>query len=224
MSETVKITCRAADSLPLDAIEDFQGNLKKRTKKDIDLIIKSIQKFGFSFPFFVWNGDGHNRCLDGHGRIQALSEMRRRGFTLPLFPVAYIDAADEAEAKQKLLRMNSEYGTMTKASVLEFMDGIELDESEIRLPSGVLDLEAGTPRVSGEVPFSEYLGEENNFIVLKFNSDIDFIHAQTILKLKTVKAFSTKRDSDNSDTFTKMGIGRVVDGPEAIRLIQEAKA
>lgn len=119
----IRITCRGADSLPLDAIEDFQGNLKKRSKKDIDLIIKSIEKYGFSFPFFVWNGSGHNYCLDGHGRIQALAEMRRRGVSLPLFPVAYIEAEDEAEAKQKLLRMNSQYGHMTMESLNEFMDG-----------------------------------------------------------------------------------------------------
>ena len=56
----IRIECTGADSLPLDAIEEFQGNLKKRSKKDIDLIITSIEKYGFSFPFFIWNGTGHN--------------------------------------------------------------------------------------------------------------------------------------------------------------------
>jgi ParB family chromosome partitioning protein len=132
----IDIKCRAADSLPLDAIEDFQGNLKKRGKKEIDAIITSIEKYGFSFPFFVWNGDGHNRCLDGHGRIQALAEMRKRGIDLPLFPVAYIDAKDEAEAKQKLLRLNSQYGAMSIDSVLEFTDGMEVEWGELALPDG----------------------------------------------------------------------------------------
>jgi hypothetical protein len=138
----IKITCRGADSLPLDAIEDFQKGLKKRSAKDIALIIKSIEKFGFSFPFFVWNGDGHNRCLDGHGRLAALCEMRKRGVSLPLFPVAYIDAADEAEAKQKLLRLNSQYGQMSFDSVMEFADGLEVDWQDLALPSGNLTLEA----------------------------------------------------------------------------------
>lgn len=136
----IKIACRGADTLPLDLIEDFQGNLKKRGKKEIDQIIKSIEKYGFSFPFFVWNGDGHNRCLDGHGRIQALAEMRKRGASLPLFPVAYIDAKDEAEAKQKLLRLNSQYGQMTIESVLEFSDGLEIDWDDVSLPSGSLGM------------------------------------------------------------------------------------
>jgi hypothetical protein len=139
-ASNIRIECRSADLLPLDAIEEFQGNLKKRSKADIEKIITSITKYGFSFPFFVWNGDGHNRCLDGHGRIQALAEMRRRGENLPLFPVSYVEAKDEAEAKQKLLRLNSQYGTMSVDSVLEFMGGLEIDSEELALPSGMLEL------------------------------------------------------------------------------------
>ena len=218
----IEIKCRGADSLPLDTIEEFQGNLKKRSKKDIELIITSIKKYGFSFPFFVWNGDGHNRCLDGHGRIQALSEMRRRGENLPLFPVAYIEAENEEEAKQKLLRLNSMYGSMTKDSVLGFVGEMEIDRSELQLPSGSLDLEEKDGEIEGDIPFTEYLGEENNYIVLKFSTDIDWINAQTIFGLKSVKAFSTKKDEDNTAGFLKAGVGRVLDGVEAIRLIQEA--
>lgn len=134
--ETIKICCQGANTLPLDSIEEFQGSLKKRTKKDINNIITSIEKYGFSFPFFIWNGTGHNLCLDGHGRIQALCEMRKKGIDLPLFPVCYIEAKDEAEAKQKLLRLNSSYGTMTMDSVLEFMGDLELDSDELCLPNG----------------------------------------------------------------------------------------
>jgi len=129
----INICCSGADSLPLDAIEEFQGKLKKRSKKDIEKIIRSIVEYGFSFPFFVWNGIGHNYCLDGHGRILALSEMRKLGTNLPMFPVVYVDAKDETEAKQKLLRLNSQYGQMTLDSVLEFSDGMELNADELEL-------------------------------------------------------------------------------------------
>jgi len=130
----IRIACTGSDMLPLDAIEDFQGGLKKRGKKEIEQIITSIMRFGFSFPFYVWNGSGHNYCLDGHGRIAALSELRRRGENLPTFPVVYIDAKDEAEAKQKLLRLNSQYGIMTMDSVLEFAGELSLDGAELSLP------------------------------------------------------------------------------------------
>jgi hypothetical protein len=137
--QKIRIECRGADYLPLEAIEEFQGALKKRTKKEIEKIIKSIDEFGFSFPFFIWNGSGHNYCLDGHGRIEALCEKRRRGASLPTFPVVYVDAKDEAEAKQKLLRLNSSYGLMTTDSVKEFLDGISVNFDDLALPKGLLE-------------------------------------------------------------------------------------
>ncbi|MDR1587164.1 MAG: ParB N-terminal domain-containing protein [Treponema sp.] len=130
----IKITCRGADTLPLDAIEEFQGNLKKRTQKDIEKIIKSIRKYGFSFPFFVWNGFGHNYCLDGHGRIQALARMREAGEDLPPFPVVYIEAADKDEAEQKLLRLNSRYGEITQDGFDDFTAGLDIDFEELEIP------------------------------------------------------------------------------------------
>jgi DNA modification methylase len=138
--QTLRIACSGADRLPIDAIEDFQGGLKKRGKREIDQIITSLLRFGFSFPFFVWNGSGHNYCLDGHGRIMALCELRKRGYNLPLFPVAYIEADDEAEAKQKLLRLNSQYGAMTIDTVMEFMGNLEINGDELALPKGFLTL------------------------------------------------------------------------------------
>ena len=129
----INIACKGADILPLDAIEEFQGNLKKRSKKDIDKIIRSIVEYGFSFPFYVWNGTGHNYCLDGHGRILALAEMRKRGTDLPMFPVVYVDAENEEEAKQKLLRLNSSYGDITQSGFEEFTQGLKIEMEEINL-------------------------------------------------------------------------------------------
>ena len=163
--KTITIQCSGADKLPLDAIEDFQGNLKKRGKKEIDAIITSIEKYGFSFPFFVWNGDGHNRCLDGHGRIQALAKMREDGYDLPLFPVAYVEAKDEDDAKQKLLRLNSQYGAMSIDSVLEFTDGIKVEWDELQLSAGTL-----------------YFGTESNLDVDGFfnEADAEVEHAEKL--------------------------------------------
>lgn len=68
----------------------------------------------------------------------------------------------------------------------------------------------------GEIEFSTSLDEENNYIVLKFTKDIDFIHAKSILGLKSVYS---KRQ--NGKPWSK-GIGRVVDGIEAIEKIKKA--
>jgi hypothetical protein len=131
--EPIRITCKAAGSLPLDAVEEFQGGLKKRSKKDIAKIRASIEKLGFTFPFFIWNGSGHNYCIDGHGRLQALAEIRESGADLPEFPVVYIDAKDEDEAKIKLLQLNSRYGVIDEGGLVEFIDGLDIDLNDFEL-------------------------------------------------------------------------------------------
>jgi hypothetical protein len=49
----IRIECTGADSLPLDAIEEFQGNLKKRSKKDIDLIITRFISYSIRQAFLI---------------------------------------------------------------------------------------------------------------------------------------------------------------------------
>jgi DNA modification methylase len=131
---TIRIECEGAATLPIEMIEDFQGTLKIRTADEADKILRSIEKFGFSFPFFIWRDGDRNRCLDGHGRLQALKVARKRGEDLPEFPVAWVEAKDEAEAKNKLLRLNSQYGTMTEESVLEFIGDLDVEFGDLALP------------------------------------------------------------------------------------------
>lgn len=136
----MRITCETKDTLPLSALTEFQGGLKKRTAEDTKKIEKSINDYGFATPFFVWKHDGINSVLDGHGRLQTLKEMQKRGEEIPALPVVYIDCANEAAAKNLLLRICSTYGEMTAESVEAFLGELKIDFSEIALPDGVLDL------------------------------------------------------------------------------------
>lgn len=136
----VEITCTGTDFVSIDEIVDFQGKLKSRTADQIAAVIRSIEEFGFSFPFFLWNDAGTRWCLDGHGRLGALRFMRDEGWEVPKLPAVYIEAKDETEAKQKLLRMNSQYGQITVDGLLEFTTGIDVEWTELSLPSGFLEI------------------------------------------------------------------------------------
>lgn len=92
----MRITCDTKDTLPLSALTEFQGGLKKRTDDDIKKIEKSIHDYGFATPFFVWKNGGKNKVLDGHGRLQALKHMAAQGEEIPALPVVYIDCPNEA--------------------------------------------------------------------------------------------------------------------------------
>ena len=136
----IEINCTGSDTIQLHELTEFQGELKERSAGDIEKIIKSIRKHGFSFPFFVWKNDGKNNVLDGHGRLLALKQMAAAGEEIPALPCVYISAKDEAEAKEKLLKLNSQYGHMTADSVAAFLGDIKIDFDELALPDGVLDL------------------------------------------------------------------------------------
>jgi hypothetical protein len=137
--KTIEIKCDTKDKIELAEMTELQGTLKERTDIDYDKIKLSIIKYGFSFPFFVWKGEGKNYILDGHGRFATLCKMQKDGYLIQPLPVVYIEAESKAEAKQKLLRLNSQYGKMTKESVLEFASGLDLNFEELALPDSTLD-------------------------------------------------------------------------------------
>ena len=136
----MRITCETKDSLPLSALTEFQGGLKKRTEDDIAKIERSIKQYGFATPFFVWKHENKNKVLDGHGRLQTLKAMKMRGEVIGDLPVVYIDLPNEEAAKNLLLRICSTYGEMTQESVADFLDGLKIELDDIKLPDGLLDL------------------------------------------------------------------------------------
>jgi len=147
--KTISIKCDTKDTLNIAEMKVFQGALKERTDVDYDKIKLSIIKFGFSFPFFLWKDkDGNNYLIDGTGRFETLCKMQKDGYLIPDLPVVYVECKDKTEAKEKLLRLNSQYGHMTKESVLEFVGGeFELNTEEISLPDTVIDFADDTDAV-----------------------------------------------------------------------------
>lgn len=139
--KTISIKCDTKDTLNIAEMKVFQGALKERTDVDYDKIKLSIIKFGFSFPFFLWKDkDGNNYLIDGTGRFETLCKMQKDGYLIPDLPVVYVECKDKTEAKEKLIRLNSQYGHMTKESVLEFVGGeFELNTEEIALPDTTID-------------------------------------------------------------------------------------
>jgi site-specific DNA-methyltransferase (adenine-specific) len=161
----IKIKCKTEDTLELKQITDFQGNLKERDDADFEKIERSIKKHGFSFPFFIWKKGKINYCLDGHGRLGALNRLVASGEKLPPLPVVYVQCKDEAEAKEILLKLNSQYGHMTADSVREFLGDLKIDFADLALPDGTLDLSL-TPNEEttgdDEAPEVEYEAEPDS--------------------------------------------------------------
>ena len=137
--KTISLKCETSETVKLSEIIDLQGNLKHREKVDYEKIKTSILKFGFSFPIFYTLLDGKKFCLDGHGRVSTLKKMEKEGYLIPELPAVKVECADMEEPKQKLLRLNSQYGSLSKESVLEFCSDMEINFEELALPDTTLD-------------------------------------------------------------------------------------
>jgi DNA modification methylase len=124
--QAISVTCKAADLLPFDQLLDFQGNLKTISGKNLEKLKSRILKHGINAPVFVWKNNGRHFILDGHQRIKAFQALEEEGFELPEIPVAYIEAKNIKDAKDKLLGISSQYGRFDSEGMATFVTDLEL--------------------------------------------------------------------------------------------------
>jgi hypothetical protein len=129
MAKEIKITCKAADGMALDELYEFQGELKTISDDELEKLKKSILKYGFSFPVFVWE----NKILDGHQRLKAVRQLVEQGYKIKdnKLPVVRIEAKDEKEAAEKLLLINSRYAKIDQEGFQVFTFDFDIDIPEI---------------------------------------------------------------------------------------------
>ena len=101
--------------------------------------------------------------------------------------------------------MSTELAGYTDDVVSALMDAVE-DEIEIE----------------AEVPFSEVLREEHNYIVLYFDNEVDWLQAESLFDLQTVQSLSTRTDGQMTPGQERKGVGRVLRGAEALEAIRRA--
>ena len=155
--QKILIKCNTDSVCNFHDLKDFQGDLKIRTEKDIEKIKNSLKKHGFAFPFFVWKNNDTNYVLDGHGRLAALEVLEADGWEIPELPIIFVNCKSEKEAKDLLLRLNSQYGKMSKGSVLSFVNNdFSVLTEDFSLPIGRVDFieemkANGTLRIAPQV-------------------------------------------------------------------------
>lgn len=118
----IQIMCETKDTCLLTQLIPFQGDLKKRSDKDIEDLLESLKTEGMLMPFAVWESDNGLKILDGHGRYAALvkASMADASILEQEFPVVRINAATEGDARKALLQIVSTYGKIYKAGVITF--------------------------------------------------------------------------------------------------------
>ncbi len=138
--KTIRITCKGADLIPLSELSNFQGNIKRMSDVNHNKLKKRILKDGVNVPFFIWKNGQKHYILDGHQRLSVLTGLAEEGYSIPPVPVAYIEAKDKTDAKEKLLAIASQYGEYDLDELELFISDIDLDD--MRLVGGEIDLDS----------------------------------------------------------------------------------
>ena len=198
---------------PIKQLKPYKKNAKKHNKEQVEQIANSIKEFGFTQPVII---DKNNCVVAGHGRI-----LGARNAGLKEVPTVCLDELTEEQIKAYRLVDNklneSEWDSDLLKQSLE-----EIAEMDMEVFGFTIDkLEDETLEVEPEVPFTEILNEENNYIVLKFDNKIDWINALGVFGLKQVKAYPTKKNGNKKTFGLRAGVGRVIDGASVLERIKE---
>lgn len=194
-------------------IVPYANNTKKHDETQIKNVAESIKKYGWVQPIVI---DNDGTIVIGHCR--ALAAER-----LGIEEVPCVVVSDLTEEEINALRI---VDNKTNESPWDFdllsAELPEIDLSDFEFDFGIEDEEGKTEIVEDEAPeveFSEILGEENNYLVLQFKTDIDWLNAQSIFGLETVKSYSTRKDGKVTKNMERKGVARVLDGAKVLNEI-----
>ncbi len=195
----------------LKDLKPDQKNARKHNPRNIGMISDALREVGAARSGVI---DEEGNILAGNGTYEALSEAG-----IEKVKVVEADGNEwvvvqrkglSAEEKKRLALFDNRtqelsdwepdvLGDFDKNSP-DLLEGMFTDKE---LSDILPDL---TPKVEPEVPFSQVLGESNNYVILKFDNDIDWLNAKTHFKLESVNSYRS-----NGKPWSR-GIGRVLDG------------
>ena len=181
-------------------------NPNKHPKKQVEMLAKIIRAQGWRWPVVVSKRSGY--VVAGHGRIEAAKLLGE-----DKVPVNVQEFETEAEEYAHLMADNkiAEYAELQTDKIGELLEDLKKVDFDLDLTgfsendlSKAFKAEEAEP----EVQFSEEIGESNNYVVLVFKNDIDWLNAQTHFNLET------KYSKRANGKPWSAGIGRVIDGAE----------
>lgn len=173
-------------------LKPYKKNAKKHPKEQVERIMNSIKQFGF-FEHRAVAIDKDDYVVEGHGRILA---AKKAGLT-QVPTICLDDMTDEQIKAWRLIENKTAESSYDEAMISKEIE--ELLQSDIDMEAfgfSVDILEDETIEVEPDVPFTEILNEENNYIVLKFNNKIDWLNAMGVFGIEKAKAYPTRKEGN----------------------------
>lgn len=193
----------------LAELTPYAGNAKKHDSTQIANVAESIRQFGFVQPIVI---DRNGVIVIGHCRALAAKQLGMNEV-----PCVCVDDLTPEQVNALRIVDNKSNESPWDFNILPD-ELAEIDLSGFDFDFG-LDKKKNKEEIEGEVEFSEILGEENNYLVLQFKTDIDWLNAQSIFGLETVKSYSTRKDGKVAKNMERKGVARVLDGAKVLNEI-----
>lgn len=174
-------------------------------------LVQSIKEFPEMMPVRPIVVNKEMVVLGGNMRLKAMQEAGLER--------VWVEVVDWSEEKQRefIIKDNVGFGEWDWDELANTWDAEELKDWGMDVPFTDDDIEEmkNPTNQSSENPFAMELDRESNYIVLKFDTDIDWIQAKTLFNLNSV---ASRRANGKP---WSIGIGRVIDGALAIKNIQD---
>ena len=162
-------------------------------------LVKSIKEFPEMLEIRPIVVDKDNIVLGGNMRLRACQEAG-----LKEVHIIQADKLTEKQQREFIIKDNLGMGEWDWDDLANHFDASDLNRYGIEVPE-LTEMEEVT---EPEIAFSEYLGESNNYVVLFFDNEINWLQAQTHFNLSSV---SSKRSNGKA---WSTGIGRIINGEE----------
>jgi len=210
-----KFNDMVVQKIKIEDIIPYEDNPRKNAEA-VQPVMNSIAAFGIKQPLVL---DKNNVIVVGHTRYLAAKKLGYKEL-----PCVIADDLTEDEANGYRLAdnrtneyaqwdielMNKELASIQTVDMEQFGFDLALDEETKK-----------KDEEKGEVPFTEVLGEEHNYIVLYFDNEVDWLQAESLFDLHEVKNLSTRKDGVVKANMQRKGIGRVLRGNEALEKLRK---
>lgn len=195
--------------VPVADLVHYKKNPKEHSVKDVDLIIKSIERNGWGDPLLVCPET--NEVLSGNGRLMAAKKLG-----LEEIPVVYApDGLNEKQKADLVIASNKLVEVSGYNDNLKILMGMyELNAEDF----GMVNMQEELEKAEDEEPdleFTEELFEEHNYVVLYFDNTVDW---QTACEKFNIE---TKQALDSRAGYVRSGIGRVMRGADVLKLLKD---
>ena len=213
--------------LPIDLLVENKGQIpgvpknprkiSKRRFEELKMSIERSPEMRKLSEVKVYPFNGKYVVLGGNQRKKAYKEL---GYKTVLCKVLPEDTPPE-KLREYIIQDNNAFGENDLDILAENWKADELTEWCIGLE--IYEKKPEPDEVKGDIPFTEVLNEEHNYLVLYFDNEVDWLQAKTLFGLKSVKCLSTRSDGSIPKGREKYSVGRVLNGPNAINEILNHK-